>query len=730
MDNQKFGRYEIIGEIGRGGMATVYHAYDPRFEREVALKVLPREMLHDVQFRTRFEREAKTIAMLEHPAIVPVYDFGEEEGQPYFVMRYMAGGSLTDRMKQGAMTIQEVAHLFGRLAPALDEAHVKGIIHRDLKPGNILFDQYGEPYISDFGIAKIAASSQTNVTGSAIIGTPAYMSPEQAQGEGIDGRSDIYGLAVILFELLTGQQPYHGDTPMSVVVKQITDPIPHILDVKPDLPPSIQAVMDKAMAKDREQRFSTVKALTEALNAVVRGEIPDLGNIDKTLVDSSRTVLSERPVPETRTVLTKRPPTPSAAPGSDSGPTAPRKKTGLWIGLGGGVLLVCVALVAGAFLLKDKLPFLAVPGPTQSTVVRSTDTVEVHQPTLTDSPGVALPPLASDTPNPTSTAAAGPTSTVQGLPSLGGADLIAFLNNNDISVMGVDGSKPPVQITKDGGAKYDLQWAPDGQSLFYINGKCIQSVSTANGQATQITCFPAADTLEAFEISPDGKQVAISVNRALFVVPFDLTAISNAHSWVQLQEMKGCFTYGTVFPNQAPTMGVRWSQDSKKVAVNSKSAEGGILVEEIRVFDIGACNGAALQLDNFPATRFTMNGYNTKPVIPTFSWDGNSLFVLNSIFRYDLGYMYEYNMEKMRGKMIDPLKTSCCYTMARFSPDGSYLLFAYQDINGGATAKTQFYYISYGSIGGGSTYAPLPLPDGFFSVPADHLDAALRPVIP
>ena len=159
MEPQKFGRYEIKAEIGRGGMATVYHAYDPRFEREVALKVLPRAMLHDPQFRTRFEREAKTIAMLEHPAIVPVYDFGEEDGQPYFVMRYMTGGSLTDRMKNGPMTVQEVAHLFERLAPALDEAHAKGIIHRDLKPGNILFDQYGEPYISDFGIAKIAATS-------------------------------------------------------------------------------------------------------------------------------------------------------------------------------------------------------------------------------------------------------------------------------------------------------------------------------------------------------------------------------------------------------------------------------------------------------------------------------------------------------------------------------------------------------------------------------------------
>ncbi|MCX6034063.1 MAG: serine/threonine-protein kinase [Chloroflexi bacterium] len=371
MEPQKFGRYEIKAEIGRGGMATVYHAYDPRFERELALKVLPREMLHDPQFRTRFEREAKTIAMLEHPAIVPVYDFGEEDGQPYFVMRYMTGGSLTDRMKHGPMPIQEVAHLFGRLAPALDEAHAKGIIHRDLKPGNILFDQYGEPYISDFGIAKIAAT-QTNVTGSSILGTPAYMSPEQAQGESIDGRSDIYGLGVIMFELLTGKQPYQGNTPMSVVVKHITDPVPHILDVKPDLPPTIEAVIEKAMAKDRDERFSTVKALTDALDAVARGEIPDLENIDKTLVASSKTVMTNRTATGTKTMLAKR------GQGLGPGSAAPRNKSGLWIGLGGAALLVCVAAIAGVLLLKDKIPFLAVPTPTRSPIVRITDTLEVR----------------------------------------------------------------------------------------------------------------------------------------------------------------------------------------------------------------------------------------------------------------------------------------------------------------------------------------------------------------
>jgi serine/threonine protein kinase len=268
---RKFGRYEIQDEIGRGGMATVYHAFDPRFEREVAIKVLPREMLRDVQSRIRFDREAKTIAMLEHPAIVPVYDFGEEDGQPYFVMRFMSGGSLSDRMKKGAISLQDVAQIMAHIAPALDEAHNKGIIHRDLKPGNILFDQFNEPYISDFGIAKLT-EAQTNVTGSAIIGTPAYMSPEQAQGETIDGRSDIYALGVILFEMLTGQQPYHGDTPISVVVKQITNPIPHIRVIKPDLPADMDAIIEKAMAKDRKNRFPDVKSLANMLNVVARGE--------------------------------------------------------------------------------------------------------------------------------------------------------------------------------------------------------------------------------------------------------------------------------------------------------------------------------------------------------------------------------------------------------------------------------------------------------------------------
>src|SRR5690349_10737822 len=269
MQPEKIGIYEVKSELGRGGMATVYRAYDPRFEREVAVKVLPSELLHaDPQFRLRFEREAKIIAQLEHSAIVPVYDVGEADGQPYFVMRYMNGGSLSDRIKAGGLTIEDAARILGTIAPGLDEAHSNGIVHRDIKPSNILFDKRGNPYISDFGIAKLSQAQSGNVTGSAIIGTPAYMAPEQAQGIEVDGRADIYALGIILFEMLTGKQPYEADTPMAVAIKHITDPVPHILQTNPKLPAGMDTIIQKAMAKNKNDRFSSAVEMTNALRDV------------------------------------------------------------------------------------------------------------------------------------------------------------------------------------------------------------------------------------------------------------------------------------------------------------------------------------------------------------------------------------------------------------------------------------------------------------------------------
>jgi serine/threonine protein kinase len=265
------GRYKVKSKIAEGGMATILRGHDPRFKRDVAIKMLPHEFLHDRTFRTRFEREAETIAALEHPAIVPVYDYGEEDGQPFFVMRYMPGGSLADRIMKGPLPVAEAARLVARLAPGLDTAHAKGIIHRDLKPANILFDQYNEPYISDFGIVKINEAGMT-LTGTAMtIGTPDYMSPEQASGDArLDGRSDIYALGIMLFEMLTGHTPYVADTPLGMAYKHVNEPLPHVLDKKPTLPPGCQTVIEKATAKRREDRYPNATAMAEALSVVAR----------------------------------------------------------------------------------------------------------------------------------------------------------------------------------------------------------------------------------------------------------------------------------------------------------------------------------------------------------------------------------------------------------------------------------------------------------------------------
>jgi hypothetical protein len=234
-------------------------------KRQVAIKVLPRQFTFDPQFRGRFQREAEIIAGLEHPYIVPVYDFGEHEDQPFIVMRYMPGGTLSERLEGGALPAPEIAGLFERLCTALDFAHTQGIIHRDIKPDNVLFDADGGAFLSDFGIARLIEASAA-LTGTGVIGTPAYMSPEQARGaSALDGRSDIYSLGVVLFQAFTGRLPFKADTPMGLAVAHINDPVPDLTASRPDLPPANNAIIHRAMAKDPASRFATARELAQAI---------------------------------------------------------------------------------------------------------------------------------------------------------------------------------------------------------------------------------------------------------------------------------------------------------------------------------------------------------------------------------------------------------------------------------------------------------------------------------
>jgi predicted Ser/Thr protein kinase len=279
MSSKKIGRYEIRSELGRGGMATVYLAYDPVLEREVALKVLPTYFAHEPEFSARFAREAKIVAALEHHAIVSMYDYGEDGEWPYFVMQVMKGGSLKEKIEQGPLSMTEAARVLKRVGSALDRAHNRNLIHRDLKPGNILFDGDGNAYLTDFGIVKIAEASENYTQTGNTLGTPAYMSPEQARGvEEIDGRSDIYALGVILYEMLTGDVPYKSETTLGQAMMHVMDPLPEIMSVNPDLPPVADEIIKKAMAKKREDRYATASELATAVEAVAEGRTTAVAN--------------------------------------------------------------------------------------------------------------------------------------------------------------------------------------------------------------------------------------------------------------------------------------------------------------------------------------------------------------------------------------------------------------------------------------------------------------------
>lgn len=274
--SMQVGRYQVQGTLGHGGMATVYKALDPSFNRPVAVKILTPTLLNDDNSLARFEREAQIVASLEHPSIVPVYDFGQYNDRPYLVMRYMSGGCLADRVKQGALPLAEATRILQPVAQALDYAHSRGIIHRDLKPANIFFDQYDQPYLADFGIARLQEGDDLLLTGTRILGTPAYMSPEQiAQDREIDHRADIYALGIVAYQMVTGQLPFSSETAMGLAMKHLMDPVPPVAETAPHAPAACQPVLEKAMAKEPEQRFQTASEMIAALAQIAAAPAAD-----------------------------------------------------------------------------------------------------------------------------------------------------------------------------------------------------------------------------------------------------------------------------------------------------------------------------------------------------------------------------------------------------------------------------------------------------------------------
>jgi serine/threonine protein kinase len=263
------GRYKIEALLGQGGMSAVYKATDPNLKRVVAIKLIHSHLSGDQQFVTRFETEAAAVAKLRHSNIVQVYDFDHDEDTYYMVLEFIPGESLNDRLKRLSQARRQIAvpdalRFLSQVCDALDYAHQRGLVHRDIKPANIMVDVQDQAILMDFGIVKILGGEAHTATG-ATLGTALYMSPEQVKGLVADHRADIYSLGVTLFETLSGNPPFQADSVMTVMMMHLTDPVPNLRNLRPDVPAEVTAIIEKAMAKDPQQRYQTAGEMAAAM---------------------------------------------------------------------------------------------------------------------------------------------------------------------------------------------------------------------------------------------------------------------------------------------------------------------------------------------------------------------------------------------------------------------------------------------------------------------------------
>jgi tetratricopeptide (TPR) repeat protein len=358
LTGKQLGSYQIVAPLGEGGMAAVYKAYQPRMDRYVALKILPRYYASDPEFVARFKQEARVIAKLEHPHILPVYDFGEEDGYTFMAMRMVDSGTLTEWILENQpLSLAQIRRIISQVGDALDYAHVNEVVHRDVKPSNILVDKRGNCLLTDFGLAKLVETSVKLTATGGILGTPAYMSPEQGMGQKIDYRTDMYSLGVILYEMVTGRPPYQAETPMAIVIKHIQAPLPPPYKYNPDIPEALERVILKSLAKDREDRYAAMGDFVAALQsatepatiaAVVAPRLqPQPPMVEEVVqIPAAEAVLATAVAEEAPTVAATREAasTPPLAAETAVSPSK-NKRNKIIAGVGGLFLLVLLAIV-------------------------------------------------------------------------------------------------------------------------------------------------------------------------------------------------------------------------------------------------------------------------------------------------------------------------------------------------------------------------------------------------
>ncbi|HSB65007.1 MAG TPA: protein kinase, partial [Anaerolineales bacterium] len=685
MDIQRIGRYDIKSLIGQGGMSAVYLGYDPRSQREVAIKILPPYYLHAPKFRERFEREALMIALLEHPAIVPVYDMGEEDGQPYIVMRYMSGGSLSGKLKKGPIPLRDCMEMYLRLAPALDTAHARGVIHRDVKPDNLLFDKYDNVFLSDFGLARLRETiGFANISDGSVMGTPAYMSPEQIQGEReLDGRSDIYSMGIVLYQMLCGSVPFSGTTAASVMMMHLVNPVPEIIEQNKTLPQGIQSVLDMALAKNPKDRYQTAGEFARAIQAVTTGvqrrpssqpevnpgrtppprrstpifpdEEPVTSNGNATAATStpSPTQSSKTPLPAEDIAIEH--PLEKPQPSQPSHPSLAKKRLLAipWWGLLVGFIVIILVSLTLILRILGLFPFDSL--------------------------------TSSDKPNSNSQAQNSLITQIPGSVAPGNADKLAFVRSSEIWVSNLDGSHL-AQLTSDGDKKANLRWSPDGQSIIYTSTNCLNQVGVLTAQVLTITCFRNVPSITTFDISPDGQQVALGLAGSdVYLLPYSqLYNLPQSSDTSDLLPLAQC-SYFAPYHTRETLKGLNWSLVDNRLALLLSTLVNGILRDEVSVLDFSQCTASPQLVKEISPTYFlfTLSSYFDHPVISSLSWNKSDQILLNSHVNEDgFGNMQLLNLKENQSTALTP-NGPCCYRDAHWSPDGNYLFYAYQPQAGG-----------------------------------------------
>ena len=378
LTGKQFGHYQIVAPLGEGGMAAVYKAYQPSMERHVAVKVLPRHMSTSAEFVSRFKREAKLLAQLQHPHILPVFDYGEADGYPYIVMPFVQSGTLAELLQKRKLSLPEIRRVMTQIGDALSYAHTQGMIHRDIKPSNVLIDERGNCLLTDFGLARMAEASTKITTSGAVMGTPAYMSPEQGAGSSIDHRSDIYSLGIILYEMVTGRVPYTAETPVAIVFKHIQDPLPSARKSVPDLPEAVELVLLKALAKNPDDRYQNAEEFVRAIQKA----IPESNTADNSISEASLLMASQAPTYNFQPGQPQSIATPSESKAATSQNLQPHRFS-IWAFVAfATIALVVIVMFVGTNLFNNQVS----PSPSATSVVSQ-----------------AIAPINSPVPLPTST---------------------------------------------------------------------------------------------------------------------------------------------------------------------------------------------------------------------------------------------------------------------------------------------------------------------------------------